>query len=124
MTSDASSGIPGWFIALFILFAILGVATFFWRISTARKIAERAGLDPDTATAVTLLSDGGMAATYVASTIASQAHKPARPTEPPKLSEPPKSVEQRLQELEALRDKGVITPEEYDTQRQKILGSI
>jgi len=124
MTSDPSSGIPGWFVALFILFGILAVATFFWRISTARKIAERAGLDPDTATAVTLLSDGGMAATYVASTIASQARKPARPTEPPKLSEPPKSVEQRLQELEALRDKGVITPEEYDTQRQKILGSI
>lgn len=32
-----------------------------------------------------------------------------------------RSIEQRLQELNELRDKGLVTPEEYDTKRRKIL---
>lgn len=118
MTPDQGPGIPGWFIALFILVAIIGVGTFFWRIVVARKIAEDAGLDPNKAARVAMLSQDGVDATYLASTLASQRRQSPQPTRPPK------TTEERLHELQALRDKALITAEEYETQRQKILGAI
>jgi hypothetical protein len=117
MTPDQGFGIPGWFIALFILMILVSVGTFVWRISVARKIAEDAGLDPDTATAVTMLSKDGVDAAYLASTLA-----PRR--QPPHPTQRPKSAEERLQELQVLKDKGLVTQDEYEAQRQKILGSI
>lgn len=111
-------GIPGWFIAFFVLAAILGIGTFVWRISVTRKMAEDAGLDPNTATAVSLLSDDGVGATYLASTLASSRQHVPQPTQPSK------STEDRLQELQALKDKGLVSAEEYEAQRQKIVGSI
>jgi len=112
-------GIPGWFIGLFVLVILLGLAGTIWRISVARKMAEDAGLDPNTATAVTLLSKDGVDATYLASTLGS--HTRAQAAHP---TQPAKTAEQRLQELQALRDKGLVTNDEYEAQRQKILGSI
>jgi hypothetical protein len=119
MTPDSGGGIPGWFIALFVLVGVLAVAGSIWRISVARKMARDAGLDPDTATAVTMLSRDGVDAAYLASTLA--AHSRQQPAQP---APPAKSAEQRLQELRALRDKGLVTDDEYEAQRQKILGSI
>jgi hypothetical protein len=111
-------GIPGWFVAVFILVVLVGLAGTIWRISVARKMAEDAGLDPNRATAVTMLSRDGVDATYLASTLASHARaQAAHPAQP-------KTAEERLQELQALRDKGLVTSEEYEAQRQKILGSI
>lgn len=118
MTPDQGPGIPGWFIALFILVAMIGVGTFVWRIAAARKMAEDAGLDPNKAATVTMLSQDGVDATYLASTLASQRRQSPQPTPSPK------TAEERLQELQALKDKGLITPDEFETQRQKILGSI
>ncbi|HEX3336129.1 MAG TPA: SHOCT domain-containing protein [Jatrophihabitans sp.] len=119
MTPDQGFGIPGWFIALFILGALLSVGTWIWRISVARKIAEDAGLDPNTATAVTMLSKDGVDAAYLASTLSSR----PRPQSPPP-GQRPKSAEERLQELQVLKEKGLVTQDEYEVQRQKILGSI
>ena len=126
---DPGSGIPGVFIALFVIVGLLAVATAIWRVTATRRMAERAGLDPDTATAVSLLSDGGMGAAYVASTIASHSRPAAPPPPPPAPAAPApatssKPVEERLRELQELKDKGVVTAEEYEAQRQKILGSI
>lgn len=112
-------GIPGWFIALFILIALLSVGTWLWRISMSRKMAEDAGLDPNTATAVTMLGHDGIDATYLASTLASRSR-----AEAPHPTQPAKTTEQRLQELQALKDKGMVNDDEYEAQRQKILGSI
>jgi hypothetical protein len=117
MTPD--QGFPGWFIALFVLAALLSVGTWIWRISVARRIAEEAGLDPNTAAAVTMLSKDGVDAAYLASTLTSH----SRP-QPPPPARRPNSAEERLQELQALKDKGLVTNDEYDAQRQKILGSI
>jgi hypothetical protein len=119
MEPDQGFPIPGWFVAVFVLIVVMGVGTSIWRISVARKIAEDAGLDPNTATAVTLLSKDGVDAAYLASTLASHARQ-----QPPQATPPPKSAEERLHELQALRDKGLVTPDEYETQRQKIVGSI
>ena len=120
MTPDSGPGIPGWFIALFVLIGVLGAGTAIWRISVARKIARDAGLDPNTAAAVTFLSNDGVGATYLASTLASQ----SPPQSPPQALVPTKTAEQRLQELHALKDKGLVSADEYEAQRRTILGSI
>jgi Short C-terminal domain len=112
-------GIPGWFIAVFIVFVMAAIGMTIWRVSVARRMAEDAGLDPKRATAVAMLSNDGIDATYLASTLAS--HSRAQPPHPAQVA---KTAEQRLQELQALRDKGLVTDDEYETQRQKILGSI
>jgi hypothetical protein len=117
MTPDQGFGIPGWFVAFFVLAVLASAGTFLWRISVARKIAEDAGLDPNTATAVTMLSKDGVDAAYLASTLA-----PRQPSPDP--THRPKSAEERLEELQLLKDKGLVTQLEYEAQRQKILGSI
>lgn len=119
MSPDQGFGIPGWFIAFFVLVLLLGIGSLIWRISVARKLARDAGLDPNSATAVTLLSDDGVDAAYLASTLASRSG--SRASEP---MQPARSVEQRLQELQALKDKGLITAQEYEARRREILGSI
>jgi hypothetical protein len=112
-------GIPGWFIAIAVLMVIVGIGSFIWRISVARKLAEDAGLDPNTATSVAMLSKDGVDAAYLASTLASRSR-----AQPPHTTQAAKTAEQRLQELHALRDKGLVSNDEYEAQRQKILGSI
>jgi Short C-terminal domain len=112
-------GIPGWFTAAIILVVLLGVGGAIWRVYIARRMAEDAGLDPNKATAAALLGHDGVDATYLASTLASR--PPLQPTHPHQATN---TVEQRLRELEALKDKGLITDDEYQSQRQKILGSI
>ena len=116
-----SPGIPGWFIAIFVLIVLLGIVSTAWRISVTRRMARDAGLDPDTATAVTMLSRDGIDATYLASTLAARSTQqpPAQPQ-----PEPARSVEERLMELQGLHARGLITQAEYDSRRQEILGSI
>lgn len=93
MSPDQGLGIPGWFIALFILIAVLAVGTGIWRIMVARKIAEDAGLDPNKAAAVTMLSNDGVGAAYLASTLAARS-----PLQSPPPSTGVKTAEERLQE--------------------------
>jgi len=119
MTPDSGPGIPGWFVALIILGVMISIGTFVWRISAARKMASDAGLDPDKATTAALLGRDGLDATYIASTLA---RRPQAQTPP--AAQTPKTTEQRLQELQALKDKGLVTDDEYTTQRAQILGSI
>lgn len=119
MGSDAGPGIPGWFVALVVLFALVGIGSVAWRISLSRKLARSAGLDPNEAAAATMLSNGGVGAVYLASTLAAHASSQPQPS-----AEPASTTEERLKELQALKDKGMISDAEYDAQRQKILGSI
>ena len=119
---DSGPGIPGWFIAIFAFVIVAGIGTTIWRISVTRRMAEDAGLDPNTATAVSLLSKDGVDAAFLASALRQRPQPPA----PPPVAAPAqsKSAEQRLHELQGLRDKGLITQSEYETRRQEILGSI
>jgi hypothetical protein len=123
MGPDSSPGIPGWFIAIVVVVILSGIGTTLWRISVARRIAEDAGLNPDTAAKVSLLSQDGIDTAYLASAIASQSHRQAPPP-PPAPTQGAKTTEERLQELQVLKDKGLVSDTEYDAQRQKILGSI
>ena len=51
-------------------------------------------------------------------------YKPPVAATPPAQPAPADSVEQRLERLETLKQKGLISDEEYRTQRQRILGEI
>lgn len=104
---------PGWFAALFVLVVVFGIASTVWRVSTARRMAEQSGMNPDDATAMTLMSDDGFEATYLASNLRGQT-PPAGPS----------SAAERLRELKALLDEGLITQTEHDERRQAILDSL
>ena len=70
------------------------------------------------ATTMTLLTDDGLEATYLASHLRGQA---APPPVAPSLAS---SVADRLRQLTELRDRGLITPEEYDARRTAIIDSV
>jgi len=111
-------GVPAGFVALFVIAAIGGVGTTFYRMSTARNMAKKSGLDPDDAARMAFLEEDGLTATYVMSNL----HP--KDSASPKADEPDRTVEQRLTELDELRDKGMITQAEYDERRAAIVGSI
>jgi hypothetical protein len=112
----ADAGIPGWFIALFVLAALVAVGMTIYRVSTARDMATKAGLDPDDATRVALLDDDGVSAAYLASQLHGRASDQGATA--------PRSTAERLQELQALRDQGLVTEAEYAERRAAILGTI
>jgi hypothetical protein len=110
-------GFPDGFIALFILFGLVGVGITIWKVAAARQMAREAGMDPDRATGMTLLDDNGLSATYLASSLR---------TAPSGASDAaaPRSTADRLAELKSLLDNGAITQAEYDGRRQAIIDSV
>jgi hypothetical protein len=82
---------PGWFAVFFVLVVGFGIASTVWRVSTARRMAEQSGMDPDDATAMTLMSDDGFEATYLASNLRS-----------PRPPAPAAGAAERLRELAGL----------------------
>jgi hypothetical protein len=115
-----STGPPGWFVALFVLTLIAGVGITIYKVTMARDLARKSGMDPNQATAITLLEDDGLEATYLASNLRSPAGGA--------IPEPPvgggRSVSERLAELSNLRDQGLVTQAEYDARRAAILDSL
>ncbi len=110
------SGIPGVFIFFVVIVIGIGVVTTLVKVSQARRMAERSGMDPNEATAMTLLNPDGLAATYLASNL--------RPHEHDAAPAPGKSTAERLAELTALKESGAITEAEYAERRTAIIGSI
>jgi hypothetical protein len=118
---DPGGGIPGWFGAFFVLALVVGIATTVWKVTTAQRLAKQAGLDPGLATQVALLTDNGLDATYLASSL----RPPAAPTTTPgSPSAPTHDVATRLAELKNLLDQGAVTQAEYDGRRQAIIDSV
>lgn len=114
---EPGSGVPGWFVGLFVLAVILGIGSTIWRVTMAQKLAKRSGMDPGVATQMTLLSDDGLDATYLASSLRPSPAQPAPDATPP-------TVAARLEELKALLDRGLITQGEYDDRRKAIIDSL
>ena len=108
-------GIPGWFVAFGFIIVLSGIVTTVWRVSAARNMARRAGLDQDDAVATALLTQNGLDATYIAANLRPQYHGPA-PTQG--------TAESRLKQLKSLLDQGLVTQAEYDERRAAILAEI
>ncbi len=125
---DASGGIPGWFVGWAIFVVVVGIGATAWRVTTAQKLAKRSGMDPGLATQMTLLSDDGLDATYLASSLRQQ--QPASSSESSEPSESSESVKPapttatRLEELKGLLDRGLVTQAEYDERRKAIIDSV
>jgi hypothetical protein len=117
--SGPEPGIPAWFLAFGVLVLLGGAAVTAWRVALARQVAQDAGMDPDRATAMTLLSDDGLDATYLAANLRS----PGGPAAPAP-TDPARSPEERLRQLQQLRDGGLVSTEEYDERRRAILESL
>ena len=124
-----SPGVPGEFFGLVVLFGLIGLGITVVKVVMARDMAKRSGLDADEATAATLLSENGFEAAYLASNL-------RRPTKGASTGDgghvvadltdraPARSVEDRLRELQQLRDTGVVTEAEYADRRKAILAEI
>jgi hypothetical protein len=114
---DPSPGIPAGFAAIFVIVLIGGIAMTIWRVSLARQVARRSGMNENEATAVTLLTDNGLEAAYLAGQMRSGASYDTEAV-------PDRSTATRLRELEALRSQGLVTEQEYDARRKAILDSL
>jgi hypothetical protein len=110
------AGIPSEFLGIIAVFVVLGIVGFVIRLSLASNMARKSGLDPTDAALTTAFSDDGLAATYVAASMRNNSGQQATP--------PTRSVDERLRELAGLRDAALITPEEYDVRRTKILDEV
>lgn len=115
MPGGTSDGVPGSFAVLFLLALLIGIGTTVWKVSTARRMARDAGMSEGDATAMTLLTDDGFEATYTASSIRAGLREPSPPTA---------SAEGRLAELQRLLDQGLVTQDEYEAARRRILDAL
>jgi hypothetical protein len=93
-------GIPGWFIALFVVIAAAGIGTSIWRFAVLRS----GGLNP-------FVAREQLEARLNRSQMLSQ----------PPPAEPARSVEQRLAELDDLHQRGVISDAELAAGRARII---
>jgi hypothetical protein len=115
---SGGSGGSGGFAFLFILAAVIGIAVVIWKVSTARQLAAGSGMDPGLATQMTLLTDDGLEATYLAASLRGQS--PASEPTPAEKA----TTAKRLAELKGLLDEGLISQAEYDAQRRAIIDAV
>jgi hypothetical protein len=104
MTDNPGGGVSDafpWIFGAFVVIILCGFLLVGFTIARNRRTLRRAGIDPGTASsqlAVRLLNSQALA--------------------------PQASAEQRLAELTGLRDRGLITEEEYQTRRRQIIEGI
>lgn len=113
--NGSGTGIPGWFIAVGLLGVASAVGITIWKVSTARTLATRSGMDPGLATQMTLLTENGLDATYLASSLREPAAGQAA-----RVS----SAADRLTELKGLLEQGLINQAEFDQRRRAIIDSV
>jgi hypothetical protein len=100
-----SPGVPGWFIAAFVIIALVGVGS-----TIARALYRQSrGVDPF------------FAKEQVEATIVNSELMRPREEHPHDAEQPHKSIEQRLTELEDLHSRGVISDEELRAARANVL---
>ncbi len=117
--------------ALIVLVVVAAVVILVVKVLLARRMARDSGMSTGQATAMTLLSDDGLDATYLAANIRPRPAPPAAPPSAPPSAPPaapwaapPASAESRLVELQSLLDRGLVTREEYAARRKAIVDSL
>lgn len=110
------------FAAVFVSSFGIGIWSTIARARAARRMAARAGLNPQDAAATAMFTADGLDATYLVS-----ATRPTYAAGSPAPQVSPtagKTVEERLRELEELKTDGLISNDEYATQHKAIVSSI
>lgn len=129
------SGPPAGFTALLALAVVAGVAVTVWKLVVARQMARGSGHDADRATGMALLTDHGLEAQFLASSLRAptDAQPPTVtpvPTDPPdrgadgRGAPPARPVADRLRELDDLRTQGLVTEVEHAERRRAILDAL
>jgi hypothetical protein len=119
---DGGDGIPGAFVFLLVVGLVITICVTVWKVSTARRLASESGMDPGLATQLTLLSDDGLDATYLAASLRRPA--PTAGPEPAPAAPASTPAAERLAELKGLLDAGLVTQTEYDERRQAIIDAV
>lgn len=102
MPTSSSPGIPSAFIVLVVVAVIIAVGGALWRAAVLRK----GGLNP-----------------FVAKEqLEVQLSQNLRNPAPLTSERPPRTIEERLAELDDLHERGVITTEERASARAKVIG--
>lgn len=115
-TGFGTPGPPGWFIGIFVVFALVGVATAAYKIWWSGEVARQRGHDPSEARMASFLTgDLGTAATYL------RPEQPAAVTAEPV---PTGTVEERLARLDNLVRRGLVTESEAAERRADILDEL
>jgi hypothetical protein len=120
-SAGPGGGGGGAFVVLALFAVLIGIGITVWKVSTARRLAGQSGMDTGLATRMTLLTDDGLEATYLASSLRPAA---APPTQPVPAAASTRDVATRLAELTGLLEQGVVTQAEYDARRQAIIDSV
>ncbi|TIC85464.1 SHOCT domain-containing protein [Nocardioides sp. GY 10127] len=120
MTSDPVFGL--WVVFVLVIIGV-GIATTAWRVTKARGLARRAGLDESDAVQMSLLSDDGLEATYLAASLRSQ-DRPVEAAAAERAAAPTSSVAERLRAVDDLHAQGVISEDEHREARARILGAL
>ena len=116
-------GIPPAFGVFFLLAIVASIAFTVWKVSTARRMARESGMSEGDATAMALLTDDGFEATYMASNVRGRtADRPAPSLQTPSAPQAPAA--DRLAELRRLLDQGLVTQDEYDAARRRIIDGL
>jgi hypothetical protein len=122
---DASDGGGGASAALLVILGLMvAVGVVVWRVTTAQKLAKQSGMDPALATQMTLLSDHGLDATYLAANLRPSTGVPGNGAATHAQAPAARTAAERLSELNALRDQGTITEAEYAERRTSIINDI
>jgi hypothetical protein len=116
-------GVPAVFVLFAVIAVLLAIGLIVWKVATARSLARQSGMDPDLATQLTLLTDDGLDATYLAANLRGPGG--AGSASSPVAAEPPRAdAAQRLTELKSLMDQGLVTPVEYEERRKAIIDTV
>lgn len=123
MPEPAGAPGAGIFAGLFMMVVLVGVGMTIWRVSTARRMAREAGMNESDATTMSLITDNGLEATYLLSTLR-QGQTAAPATVVADAGAPGTDPADRLRALRSLLEQGLVTQAEYDARRQAILDEV
>jgi len=119
--TDASPGIPGWFVGLFIMVALIGVGTAIYRFSVTKSTAESMGVPPGRATGLALIDDPS-ASTLAAAAAVKEAIDGKDGSSSAESES--KTLTQRIGELDGALAAGAITRTEYDEARKRLIDNV
>ena len=118
-TMGDGGGFPVGSVLPLVLVMLVAIGITVYRVSSAREMARKSGMDTGDATRVALLDNDGLSATYLASELKGTRQTPSEPAQ-----RTSRTTAERLQELDRLHQQGLVTETEYAQHRAEILDEV